>query len=76
MDNPETTVPGRARWQTEVIEQVALGAHLQPPPPDGQLSLDQLWVASPYGACDWAAIEVSRLYFAVRSPRAGAPVLI
>lgn len=28
MDNPETTVPGRTRWQTEAIEQVALGAHL------------------------------------------------
>jgi H+/Cl- antiporter ClcA len=29
MDNPEATaVPGRARWRTEAIEQVALGAHL------------------------------------------------
>lgn len=28
MDNHETAVPGRARWQSETIEQVALAAHL------------------------------------------------
>ena len=28
MDSPETPVPGRARWQTEAFEQVALGSHL------------------------------------------------